>query len=800
MKQAGRARGVRVRVGLTVTIIVAVIATGCVPPDPAPYSGTIAINAGSASTAQVAVTLSLSAPAAVTEMRLANGADPSGSAWRPYTTSVPWTLPSGAGTKSVSVQFRDSSGLMSTVASASIELEASGPPPELTGGAFHGVPPARVADSNSGSGGVTGPIAGGTSVDIPMLGVGGVPATGVGAVAFNLTVTNRGALSTSITASPAGAPLPAGSNLSVGPGDSMVTLVEVGIGSGGAVSVFNAAGSVDVAVDVVGWIASAPEPGTAGLFEPVSAARLLSTADGIGQAGPGQIGAGATLPVVVLGRGGVPATGVSALVVNITAVTPAAATELTAFADGSTRPAHASVIATAGRTTSNRAVVPVGPSGAISLFNSSAAVDLTVDVNGYYTDGSDPHQAGARFAAVTPLRLVDTLGGPPVTAGSPTNVRVAGRAGIPASDNQVPPTGAIVGVVVSQPSVAGALTVQPGGFDAAATPDVNFVAGGTASTVSVVGLGPAGDLSLSISAGTASVVVVVFGYFIGDVILEAGAHILSAASSAAIATVTPTSVAFHGIPPQLGDVLVGDTLNVGVTPTTPNGLMRLVTAVDTSGGNLALTTTAASLDQILGQGALHLTPDSPTLAGLRGAASSQGPSAQGAPALRVQGGVSGSMSWPFNLDLLPGGLATASGSVSVAVGLSRDIDAHMFPPSFDFSVAATAQATASAVVFAGIQDSVTPDCLELPELPATVPIPVPIGPVVVVVQLFLAVSICPSGEVKVGLSGGVTASASATVGVEHKDGHTTPIVAHDLTVQPVNPSGSIVEPMAAAKV
>jgi len=52
--------------------------------------------------------------------------------------------------------------------------------------------PARILDTRDGTGrgGVSGPIPGGTSVELTVIGVGGVPASDVQAVALNVTATN----------------------------------------------------------------------------------------------------------------------------------------------------------------------------------------------------------------------------------------------------------------------------------------------------------------------------------------------------------------------------------------------------------------------------------------------------------------------------------------------------------------------------------------------------------------------------------------------------------------------------------
>ena len=78
-------------------------------------------------------------------------------------------------------------------------------------------------------------------------------------------------------------------------------------------------------------------PGTDGLFNPLVPARLLDTRTGTG-APAAKMSAGQTLDLQVTGQGGVPASGVSAVVLNVTATSPTTAGFLTVFPTGVARP------------------------------------------------------------------------------------------------------------------------------------------------------------------------------------------------------------------------------------------------------------------------------------------------------------------------------------------------------------------------------------------------------------------------------------------------------------------------------
>ena len=113
-------------------------------------------------------------------------------------------------------------------------------------------------------------------------------------------------------------------------GETVPNLVTVALPASGEVSLNNNAGSTDVVVDVEGYYA-APN-GTAGLFNPLTPYRICDTRAGNPSSLSGTdnqclgetLGAGGTLTIQVAGTnpsgttsGGVPASGVSAVVLNV---------------------------------------------------------------------------------------------------------------------------------------------------------------------------------------------------------------------------------------------------------------------------------------------------------------------------------------------------------------------------------------------------------------------------------------------------------------------------------------------------
>ena len=103
-----------------------------------------------------------------------------------------------------------------------------------------GVRPTMAQGVPTGAGGV---------IDLVVTGRGGVPDSGVGAVALNVTVTNPTAPSY-LTVWPTGAPRPSASNLNYTPGQTVPNMVIAKVGTDGRISIYNYAGTTDVIVDV----------------------------------------------------------------------------------------------------------------------------------------------------------------------------------------------------------------------------------------------------------------------------------------------------------------------------------------------------------------------------------------------------------------------------------------------------------------------------------------------------------------------------------------------------------------------
>ena len=274
-----------------------------------------------------------------------------------------------------------------------------------TGSSFHAVTPARLTDTRPGyptidaTAAGAGPLTPGGVRVVPVAGRGGVPASGAASVVLNVTETNPTA-SSFFTVWASGTPRPATSNLNMVPGQTAANMVVAPLGADGDVDVYNYDGSVDLVVDVLGWF-----PPGAG-FSPVPPARLLDTRpasptmDGH-DSGIGPLGPHAAFDLQVTGRAAIPATGVAAVVIDVTATSPTADGFITVWPSQTQKPNASNLNFVAGQTAASLVIVPVGPDGRVSVGNYSGNSEVIVDVLGWMpADGS--------FIGLTPARLVDT--------------------------------------------------------------------------------------------------------------------------------------------------------------------------------------------------------------------------------------------------------------------------------------------------------------------------------------------------------------------------------------------------------
>src|SRR5450631_149519 len=262
--------------------------------------------------------------------------------------------------------------------------------------------PLRVLDTRSGNGAAKAPVAARGTVHLQVTGRGGIPPSGVSAVVLNVTVAAP-AKPGFVTVYGDGTTLPVVSNLNFVAAQSVPNLVIAPVGANGKVALFNgSAGTVQLIADVSGYYLSGA-PTVVGAFGSLPPSRLLDTRSGVG-APAAAAAAGGTVHLQVTGRGGVPPSGVSAVVLNVTAAAPTRSGFVTVYGDGpGAPPAVSNLNFVAGQTVPNLVIAPVGAGGVVDLYNGSAGtVQLIADVSGYYLSGA-PAVVGA-FGSLAPSR------------------------------------------------------------------------------------------------------------------------------------------------------------------------------------------------------------------------------------------------------------------------------------------------------------------------------------------------------------------------------------------------------------
>jgi hypothetical protein len=383
-------------------------------------------------------------------------------------------------------------------------------------GPLRAVTPARVLDTRTGLGAPAGVVTAGSSRSLQVAGRGGVPASGVGTVVLNLTAVKptRGG---HLTVYPTGRARPTTSNLNYPAGrPAVANLVHVAVGDGGAVTIYAAHADVHVVADIYGWTSNGGAdvaPGE-GLLQPVAPYRVLDTRSTVA------LGPGESRALQVAGTGGtagVPPTGVSAVIVNLTVTRPTASSHLTIYPGGQPLPSTSSLNFLAGETRANRAIVPVGPDGTVTIYNRAGSSHVVVDVNGWYT-GPDSVAGGARFVGLTPFRLADTRLSPSrPLVNEARSYQAVGVGGIPATGAPGAPTAVVLNVtaVHSTTTTGGFFTLYPA--DIPTRPlasDLNFKGTQIVANLVVVKLSPDGRFTLASAAPDATHAVIdVLGYY-----------------------------------------------------------------------------------------------------------------------------------------------------------------------------------------------------------------------------------------------------------------------------------------------
>lgn len=229
-----------------------------------------------------------------------------------------------------------------------------------------------------------------------------------------------------------------------------------------------------------------------GRLVPITPTRVLDTRGDIGTS-VGKPKADSTttfhLPEAVV------PSGATAVAVNVTGVSPAAAGFVTVWPSWVTRPITSNLnFAYAGEMAANAMVMPVRAGGDINLYTYSSA-HLIVDVTGYWLPATTA--TAGRFTVTKPSRILDTrsgLGAPqaPIAALGRIDLRVTGRGGVPSAG-----VSAVAMVVTSvTASAPGFVTVWPTDQPLPMASSLNPMGGDVRANLVIVPVSAGGQVSL----------------------------------------------------------------------------------------------------------------------------------------------------------------------------------------------------------------------------------------------------------------------------------------------------------------
>ena len=283
-----------------------------------------------------------------------------------------------------------------------------------------------------------------------------------------------------------------------------------------------------------------------GGFHAVNPTRILDTRNGTGISnGPIRIGDGSqssTNPIFraddranhdlqVTGVAGIPTSGVSAVLLNLTAVEPPTSGYITVgprpagtgdvfndqFTYGSW-PNASNLNTQPGQTVPNLVLARVGAGGKIRLYNFNYPTHMVADVAGWFdTSALTSTSRGSSFFGVPPQRVLDTRNGigeaSAVSGGkfAPLDSRtftIAGVAGVPNNVESV-----VLNITAVSPTGTGWVTAYPDNTTRPDTSNLNLNPGSDRSNLAVVKVGSNGKIRLFVAEAGTHLIVDVFGYF-----------------------------------------------------------------------------------------------------------------------------------------------------------------------------------------------------------------------------------------------------------------------------------------------
>ncbi|HVE17554.1 MAG TPA: S8 family serine peptidase, partial [Ilumatobacteraceae bacterium] len=377
--------------------------------------------------------------------------------------------------------------------------------------------PVRLLDTRPtsfiGPPNLVGPFPQFAIIDLPVSSSGVVPANAT-SVAVNVTSTDSVSPFYVQALPTLGGSVGGFSTINVAaPGQIQPNFAVVPLGQG-SISIFIPTGG-NIIVDVMGYF-TPTATASAGRFVAINPSRALDTRPE--EAGPVPSGwvahrpaIGESVRVDVPAGIGVPPSGVSALVVNVTATGSGGAGFLQALPTGTSPGLTSTVNYVTGQTSATHAIVPLGTGGTISVFTSNTT-HIVVDVMGYITDGTTAASTAGLFVPIAPNRYYDSRSAPNTihAGGSTVTVPLAGPPFV------VPVGAGAISMNLTSDGATGAgfVTAYPTDGTFPLSSNLNYVAATPVANAALVKLSASGTLNTFVNVAT-HVIIDVNGYFTG---------------------------------------------------------------------------------------------------------------------------------------------------------------------------------------------------------------------------------------------------------------------------------------------
>ena len=363
--------------------------------------------------------------------------------------------------------------------------------------------PVAALDTRNGTGAAAGKRGAGSITSFPVLGVGGIPTSGVTSVQVRVAVGSASA-ATFLDVWPSGTPDPGLSMINVDAAENISTVAVVPVGADGRLLVYNSAGTADIVIDVQGYFSTAAGGG----FTPVMHTRLIDTRSGLGTS-TGTIPAGGSRTVTL--TGGVLPAGATTAYVNLLVPSASTAGWLAAAPPGTA--SGLGVLNYSTGSTQSGATLKLSASGQVTFYNKgTSAINLVVVGEGSYGASAS---SGLELTPAS-IRLINTRtagSGTPIPAGGTLDVQVAGVNGVPATA-----VAAALNITITTPQVGGWLKAWPVGATEPSVTLQDFTTGVWRASGLTLTLGTNGTIRIKNgSTGTVHMIVDLQGWYADSV-------------------------------------------------------------------------------------------------------------------------------------------------------------------------------------------------------------------------------------------------------------------------------------------